>query len=154
YQRAARALEAPAEPETSDVLDRDAEQYAVVYQAVRALPSDQRRVIELRFAAEQSIAEIARVLGRTEGAVNHLQLRALQTPRGRLDAADAWARPGRPPRRAGADAPARRCRLDGRGVGARARGGGAAQATARRVPGTTGRHAGDRRRDGERSAHD
>jgi DNA-directed RNA polymerase specialized sigma24 family protein len=35
-------------------------QRAVVYRAVRELPADQRRVIELRFAAEQSIAEIRR----------------------------------------------------------------------------------------------
>jgi RNA polymerase sigma-70 factor (ECF subfamily) len=46
-------------------------------------------VIELRFADEQSIAETARVLGRSEGAVKQLQLRAMKTLRERLDEHDA-----------------------------------------------------------------
>jgi RNA polymerase sigma-70 factor (ECF subfamily) len=89
YQRAARTFEATAEPETLDAPDIDAERRAVVYRAVRELPADQRRVIEMRFAAEQSISEIAHALGRTEGAVKQLQLRALQNLRRRLDQDDA-----------------------------------------------------------------
>lgn len=36
---------------------------------IRALPEDYRRVLELRFLAEWSLADIARELGLTEGAV-------------------------------------------------------------------------------------
>ena len=56
-----------------------------LYRAVRDLPMDQRRVIEMRFAEEKSAAEIARALGRSEGAVKQLQFRALEALRNRLD---------------------------------------------------------------------
>ena len=47
-------------------------------------------MIELRFAEERSIKEIAKALGRTEGAVKQLQLRALAALRKRIgDEADA-----------------------------------------------------------------
>jgi RNA polymerase sigma-70 factor (ECF subfamily) len=69
--------------------DESAERRASLYRAVRELPADQRRVIEMRFAEERSIAEIARVLGRSEGAVKQLQFRALGSLRGRLDQDDA-----------------------------------------------------------------
>ena len=46
-----------------------------------ALPADQRRVIKLRFVEEKSIHDIARDLGRTEGAVKQLQFRGLQNLR-------------------------------------------------------------------------
>jgi RNA polymerase sigma-70 factor (ECF subfamily) len=49
--------------------------------AVAALTEQQRRVVELRFGADLPIAEVARVLGKTEGAVKALQhaaVRALQ----------------------------------------------------------------------------
>jgi len=48
------------------------------------LPADQRRVIQLRFAEEKSIREVAETLGRSEGAVKQLQFRALQTLRERM----------------------------------------------------------------------
>jgi RNA polymerase sigma-70 factor (ECF subfamily) len=41
-------------------------------------------VIELRFAEELAIREIAMRLGRSEGAVKQLQLRALQALRKRM----------------------------------------------------------------------
>jgi RNA polymerase sigma-70 factor (ECF subfamily) len=88
YQRHAReqqarpAVEAPAEPPP------DVERLASVYRAVRELPEDQRRVIGLRFGEEKSIADVARVLGRSEGAVKQLQLRALRSLRARLDGDD------------------------------------------------------------------
>jgi RNA polymerase sigma-70 factor (ECF subfamily) len=65
-----------------------AERCASLYRAVRELPADQRRVIEMRFAEDRSIAEIARVLGRSEGAVKQLQFRALGSLRARLDQDD------------------------------------------------------------------
>jgi RNA polymerase sigma-70 factor (ECF subfamily) len=52
---------------------------------VEALPVDQRRVIKLRFVEEKSIRDIARELGRTEGAVKQLQFRGLQNLRTRMN---------------------------------------------------------------------
>jgi len=46
-------------------------------------------VIGMRFAEERSIREIARALGRTEGAVKQLQFRALQNLRSRMEGANA-----------------------------------------------------------------
>ena len=58
------------------------------WQAVARLPEDRRRAVILRFVDEMSTAEIAAVLGRSEGAVRVLLHRALrsvaQDLRGRL----------------------------------------------------------------------
>ena len=89
YQRTARERNAPVDAGQTDADALDIERRALIYRAVRTLPDDQRRVIELRFADEQSIAEVARVLGRSEGAVKQLQLRAMRTLRQRLDEHDA-----------------------------------------------------------------
>jgi len=50
---------------------------ARLFRLVRELPDDQRRVIEMRFAEEKSIREVALAMGRTEGAVKQMQFRAL-----------------------------------------------------------------------------
>lgn len=50
---------------------------AEALRAVRALPDDRRRALVLRFVEEMSTAEIAGVLGRSEGAVRVLIHRAL-----------------------------------------------------------------------------
>jgi RNA polymerase sigma-70 factor, ECF subfamily len=76
-------------PEPVPQEHESAERRAALYRAVRELPTDQRRVIEMRFAEDRSIAEIARVLGRSEGAVKQLQFRALGNLRTRLDENDA-----------------------------------------------------------------
>jgi len=60
------------------------EHRATLFRLVGSLPSDQRRVIVMRFAEERSIRDIAADLGRSEGAVKQLQWRALQTLRSRL----------------------------------------------------------------------
>ena len=62
----------------------DVEQRAKLFRLVTTLPDDQRRVIEMRFAQEKSIREIAKELGRTGGAVKQLQFRGLETLRGQL----------------------------------------------------------------------
>jgi RNA polymerase sigma-70 factor, ECF subfamily len=62
------------------------ERRAALYALVKALPRDQRRVIELRFVEERSIRETAQTIGRSEGAVKQLQLRALQALRDRMGA--------------------------------------------------------------------
>ncbi len=50
---------------------------AAALRAVRSLPDDRRRALLLRFVEEMSTAEIAGVLGRSEGAVRVLIHRAL-----------------------------------------------------------------------------
>ena len=48
-------------------------------QAVANLPGDQRDCVLMRFVQELSIAETAQVLGRSEGAIKQLQLRAVRS---------------------------------------------------------------------------
>lgn len=61
--------------------DEKVEKRAVLSQLVSGLPPDQRFVIVRRFVHQRSLREIAQELGRTEGAVKQLQLRALQNLR-------------------------------------------------------------------------
>lgn len=61
------------------------EQRAMLFRLVHKLPQIQRRVVELRFAGEKSIREVASELGRSEGAVKQLQFRALQNLRVQLE---------------------------------------------------------------------
>jgi len=51
---------------------------------VESLLPDQKHVIVRRFRDQKSIREIAEELGRSEGAVKQLQLRALENLRQRL----------------------------------------------------------------------
>jgi RNA polymerase sigma-70 factor, ECF subfamily len=62
----------------------DIEQRAMLYQLVETLPDDQWRVIIRRFVGQKSLREIATELGRSEGAIKQLQLRALQNLRERI----------------------------------------------------------------------
>jgi len=81
WRRAAREAGDPA-PEVPDVAEMAAiERRAMLFQLVERLPDLQRRVIELRFGEEKSIRDIAAALGRSEGAVKQLQLRALENLR-------------------------------------------------------------------------
>lgn len=68
----------PAHFSTRGEVDADR---ACVFRLVRDLPPDQRRVVEMRFAEEKSIREVALAIGRTEGAVKQLQFRALENLR-------------------------------------------------------------------------
>ena len=79
------------EPEerAAEAIPPEVEQHALLFRLVRALPGDQRRVIEMRFTEQRSIREIAVELGRSEGAVKQLQFRALERLRERMDRADA-----------------------------------------------------------------
>ena len=52
---------------------------AAAWAAVDRLPADRRRAVVLRFVEEMSTAEIAGILGRSEGAVRVLLHRALRT---------------------------------------------------------------------------
>ena len=71
---------APADPTGIDAVERR----ALLFRVVRTLPADQRRVIEMRFAQEKGVREIARELNRSEGAVKQLQFRAIQNLRAQL----------------------------------------------------------------------
>jgi RNA polymerase sigma-70 factor, ECF subfamily len=62
------------------------ERQALVFRLVRTLPADQRRVIEMRFAEDKRIREIAQELGRSEGSIKQLQFRAMQSLRAQLQA--------------------------------------------------------------------
>ena len=68
--------------EPSDLPDQgehdDIERRVMLSQLVERLPEPQRQVIRLRFTQQRSIREIAAVLGRSEGAVKQLQLRAVE----------------------------------------------------------------------------
>jgi RNA polymerase sigma-70 factor, ECF subfamily len=70
--------------ESEDIQLQDSENHAHLFQTVNGLPADQRRVIELRFAEQKSIREIAAEMNRTEGAIKQLQFRALQNLRARM----------------------------------------------------------------------
>jgi len=59
----------------------EVETRAQLFQLVRRLPKDQRRVIEMRFGGQLSINEVAQAIGRSEGAVKALQHRAMETLR-------------------------------------------------------------------------
>jgi len=72
----------PAPPAHEDI--EEAERRARLFGHVRDLPLDQSRVVVWRFTDGKSIREIARELGRTEGAVKQLQFRALETLRARM----------------------------------------------------------------------
>jgi RNA polymerase sigma-70 factor (ECF subfamily) len=61
------------------------EEASAAWQAVARLPGDRRRAVVLRFVDEMSTAEIAGVLGRSEGAVRVLIHRALRTVARDLD---------------------------------------------------------------------
>ncbi len=53
--------------------------HAVLARALEALPDEQRDCLVMRFLQGLSIAETAEVLGRSEGAVKQLQLRAVRS---------------------------------------------------------------------------
>ncbi|MBA3779505.1 MAG: RNA polymerase sigma factor [Chloroflexi bacterium] len=73
------------------VADRDTLLHAM--RAIDRLPDDRRRALLLRFVEEMSTAEIAAILGRSEGAVRVLIHRALRSVAAQL----VSERPGRRP---------------------------------------------------------
>ena len=69
-----------AEPDLTDLEDG-----ARLFRLVNSLPEDQKRVIVMRFAEQESIRAIAKHLKRSEGAVKQLQFRGLETLRTKLE---------------------------------------------------------------------
>ena len=86
FQRSGREAGNPGdEPEPPD--PTEIERRAMLFQLVERLPEAQFRVIHLRFVEQKSIREIARELGRSEGAVKQLQLRAIGNLRAQMESA-------------------------------------------------------------------
>ncbi|MGA2739579.1 MAG: sigma-70 family RNA polymerase sigma factor [Bryobacteraceae bacterium] len=56
----------------------DIERRAMLFQLVDTLQADQRQVVLGRFVEQKSISDMARELGRSEGAIKQLQWRALK----------------------------------------------------------------------------
>lgn len=91
-KRAAREFPAPDDPpEPAARLDlQDSEMRAIEHRAqlfrlVGQLPEVQKQVVHERFVEQRSIREIAKRLGKTEGAVKQLQLRAVQRLRAQME---------------------------------------------------------------------
>lgn len=82
------APDALAAPEALDALDRF-EDRARLFGYVDELPDVQRTVIVERFAHERSLREVATILGKTEGAIKQIQLRALRALRVRMEGGHA-----------------------------------------------------------------
>ena len=85
YKRSGRESGQPVELER--VVPQEIERHVILFELVDRLPDAQARVIRLRFVEQKSIKEIARVLGRSEGAVKQLQLRAIENQRAQLEGA-------------------------------------------------------------------
>ena len=71
--------EPPDAPDSREL--EEIERRLALYQHVERLPDVQQQVIRMRFIDEKKISEVAAALGRSEGAVKQLQLRALQSLR-------------------------------------------------------------------------
>jgi RNA polymerase sigma-70 factor (ECF subfamily) len=67
----------------------EVERRATLFRLVDGLPTEQKRVVVLRFVEQKSIKEVAREIRKTEGAVKQLQFRALSAMRARMEGADA-----------------------------------------------------------------
>lgn len=72
-----------AEPEAA--VPAEAEHSTILFQLVYRLPEAQFRVIHMRFVEQKSIREIAQELGRSEGAVKQLQIRAIESLRAQME---------------------------------------------------------------------
>ena len=64
---------------------RAIEHRALLFRLVGQLPAIQKQVVLERFVEQRSIKEIAQRLGKTEGAVKQLQLRAVQNLRAQME---------------------------------------------------------------------
>ena len=88
WKRSGRESGNPArEPEAA--VPSEIEQSTMLFQLVDRLPEAQFRVIHMRFVEQKSTREIAQELGRSEGAVKQLQLRAIESLRAQMEGAHA-----------------------------------------------------------------
>jgi len=84
-KRSGRELTFANPPEISSEPELEAaEDGARLFRLVDELPNDQAQVIRMRFAEQRNIRDIAKELGRSEGAVKQLQFRGLENLRDRV----------------------------------------------------------------------
>jgi RNA polymerase sigma-70 factor (ECF subfamily) len=86
WRHFARAHEGLTDDSELPGIDDNIERRAMLYELVNTLPADQRQVILWRFVDRKSLREVATELGRSEGAIKQLQLRALRNLRDRIAA--------------------------------------------------------------------
>jgi RNA polymerase sigma-70 factor (ECF subfamily) len=87
WKRAGRESGSPTR-DAETVVATEIEHSTMLFQLVGRLPAAQLRVIHMRFVEQKSIREIAHEIGRSEGAVKQLQLRALETLRADMEGTD------------------------------------------------------------------
>lgn len=90
-QRASRErpmMDDPPDPGVKPDM-RAIEHRARLFQLVKRLPETQRRVVQERFVDQRSIREIAERLGKSEGAIKQLQLRAIERLRTQMEGGHA-----------------------------------------------------------------
>jgi len=90
-QRASREYPMEDDPPDPGVKPdmRAIEHRARLFELVKRLPETQRRVVQERFVDQRSIREIAQGLGKSEGAVKQLQLRAIERLRTQMEGGHA-----------------------------------------------------------------
>ena len=75
-------------PTADELLDSavedDTERRTILTQLLAGLPEDQHLVVLRRFVDQRSIRDIAKEMGRSEGAIKQLQFRALENLRARM----------------------------------------------------------------------
>lgn len=84
WRRLAREGDLPDDAPEQAAAEFAIDQRVMLAKLVDTLPEDQRLVVVRRFVDQRSIRDIARELGRTEGAIKQLQFRALQALRARI----------------------------------------------------------------------
>lgn len=70
------------------------ERQSILLRAIRKLPPERQELLILKFTEQMSNAEIARVMGRTEGAIKSLYHRTLVALREELQGVLEWEEPG------------------------------------------------------------
>lgn len=88
WQRSGRESGSPV-ADADRTAPEEIERSAMLFQLVDRLPEAQFRVIHMRFVEQKSIREIAKELGRSEGAVKQLQLRAIENLRAQMEGVHA-----------------------------------------------------------------
>ena len=91
------AVEPPAHPHSTERVVEGREELRLVMRKLDGLPEDRREALIMRFALDMSNREIARALGRTDGATKVLIHRALKQLEEQMAAEDG------PPREEGND---------------------------------------------------
>lgn len=85
WRKRAREQGNPGKEASEEFDFESSAEQARLFRLVKELPMEQRLVIEMRFAEEKSIREIAHTIGKTEGAVKQLQFRGIQNLRLKME---------------------------------------------------------------------